>query len=62
MTILTKKELTILDNLLEKLQNSAGQGKVTRTKRLINTFGLAELYVILNSVNLEINNRNVFKR
>ncbi len=54
ITILTEKELTTLDELLEKLQNSAGQGKVTRTKRMINTFGLAELHLILKHVNYEI--------
>ncbi len=57
LTILTEKELTTLDKLLEKLQNSAGQGKVTRTKNMISTFGLFELHVILKHVNYEIDKK-----
>ncbi len=59
MTILTKKEITTLDKLLEKLQDSAGKGKVTRTKRMINNFGLAELHDVSRHVNSEIHNRKV---
>ena len=59
MLILTQKELTKLDELLEKLQKSAGQGKVTRTKNMISTFGLAELHLILKHVNSEIYSRNI---
>ncbi len=57
LTILKEKELINLDELLGKLQNSAGQGKVTRTKNMINTFGLAELHIILKHVNYEIDKK-----
>ena len=57
MTILKEKELTTLDELLGKLQNSAGQGKVTKTKDMISTFGIFELHVILKHVNYEIDKR-----